>query len=276
MATMRLIGPGHIAFAVGMAGLGVLGLSTGDFAVPWQPIPEWLPWREDLAYVSGLILLAGSIGVLFKRSATRCAFALSLYLLIFWVFPQVARLAPHPMSFGRWLGFCETLAVLCGSSILSVSLLRQDDTRDMKSIDSDARVRVARILFGVSCVIFGLSHFVYADFTATMVPQWLPERLWFAYFTGAIHFAAGVGIACAILPRLAATLEALMMSSFVLLVHAPSIGSTPPLEWAPTSRLEWTALFWALALAASAWIVAGSLRQRPWGFVPTSQETLPL
>ena len=56
-----------------------------------------------------------------------------------------------------------------------------------------------------------------------------------------------------------------MMSSFVLLVHVPSLLQMPPPGWAPTLRVQLTALIWASALAGSAWIVARSLRDRPWG-----------
>lgn len=59
-----------------------------------------------------------------------------------------------------------------------------------------------------------------------------------AYLTGAGHFAASLGILFAILPRLAATLEAIE----------------------PRSRLQWTMLFVASALAGAAWITARSLR----------------
>ena len=124
---------------------------------------------------------------------------------------------------------------------------------------------IARRLFGVACIVFGLSHFVYADFTADMIPHWLPLRPGLAYATGAGHLAAGLAILFDIRPRLAATLEALMMSSFVLLVHVPSLLQMPPPGWAPTLRVQLTALFWASALAGSAWIVARSLRDRPWG-----------
>jgi len=49
-------------------------------------------------------------------------------------------------------------------------------------------------------------------------------------------------------------------------VHVPGIGAAPPLDWAETSRLQWTAFFMASTLAGSAWIVASALRtpsQRP-------------
>ena len=48
----------------------------------------------------------------------------------------------------------------------------------------------------------------------------------------------------------------------MVLVHIPSIGATPALDWAPTSRLQWTALFIASTLAGAAWLVASSLRDR--------------
>jgi uncharacterized membrane protein YphA (DoxX/SURF4 family) len=124
-------------------------------------------------------------------------------------------------------------------------------------------LNLARRLFGIACLVFGLSHLEYANFTAGMIPAWLPLRPWLAYATGAGHAAAGVAILFGIRPRLAATLEAAMMSSFVALVHFPSLWTSP--DWAPTARTQWTALFWAGALAGSAWIVAHSFRKRPAG-----------
>lgn len=265
---MRVIGVGHLVFAFAMIGLGVLTLVYGDFALQWQPVPEWVPWREGVAYASGAILLVGGVSLLLARTASASALVLTIYLLVTWVLPQIIQVAPSPGSIGAWLGFCETLAVTSGGWILCALLLREDHSAT-KPTDGDPGIRVARLLFGACCVVFGLSHFVYADFTASMIPQWLPGRLVFAYLTGAGHLAAGIGILFAIVPRLAAMLEALMMSSFVFLVHIPSIGSVPPLQWAPTNRVAWTALLWASALAASAWTVASSLHDHRWGLVWT-------
>jgi uncharacterized membrane protein len=243
--------PGSIVFAIATMGLGVLAVIYGDFALQWQPIPESLPWRHGVAYLSGVIMLTGGLGLLVRPIATRCAIVLTIDLLVCWVLPQAVKVAGGPiLSVGPWIGFCETLAVMSGAWILWVS---------------PGSLRVARCLFGLSCVVFGLSHFAYANFTAGMIPGWIPLRLWFAYATGAVHVLAGLGVLLDIRPRLAATVEALMMSSFVVLVHITSLFATPPPEWAPTVRIQLTALFWASALAGSAWIVADSLRHRPWG-----------
>ena len=123
---------------------------------------------------------------------------------------------------------------------------------------------------GLACVVYGLAHFAYADYTASMVPTWLPGRMEAAYITGLGHIAAGIGIMLGILPRLAATLEAIMMSLFGLLVWVPSLWAQPPPEWATPRQNQGSEIVITLVLAASAWIVATSLRNRPWGFASTS------
>jgi hypothetical protein len=99
-----------------------------------------------------------------------------------------------------------------------------------------------------------------------MVPAWLPFRLGFAYFTGWCYIAAGVGIVVGILPCLAATLVTLMMSLFGLLVWVPSLFAEPKPAWATPPKIQWSELEVNLLLVASAWIVADSLKNRPWGF----------
>jgi uncharacterized membrane protein len=236
-------------FALAMTGLGVLALIYGDFALQWQPVPTWLPLRVEVAYLSGLVLLVAGIGLFVRRIAERCALALTLVLLLCWDLPQLIKVATVGIGIGSVLGLCETLAVTTGGWLLWASTSRRVGNK------------IARSLFAVSCIVFGLSHFAYAAFTAEMIPHWLPLRLWLAYATGAGHLAAGVAILFGIRARLAAVLEALMMSSFVILVHIPSLIVAPSPDWAPTVRIQLTALLWASALAGSAWIVARSLRE---------------
>jgi uncharacterized membrane protein YphA (DoxX/SURF4 family) len=262
------LGPGRILFAIAMLGLGVVTLACRDFALTWQPVPAWVPGRELLIYVSALCLLAGGVGILVEKIAARAALFLWFYLCVFWVLPHIVRLLPQLASVAKWLGFCETVGVMSGSWLLWAMLLRQDavDPASARSRrDTESALRLARVVFGICCLVYGLSHFVYVDFTAAMIPRWLPLPRWIAYATGAGHVTAGVGIIFGIFPRLAATFEAAMMSSFVVLLHIPSLWATPPPSWAPTIRTELTPLFWACALAAAAWLVAQSFAGRPWG-----------
>lgn len=245
---MRVGNIAKLLFAAVLAAIGTIDLVYRDFALQWQPVPVWVPHRPVLAIASGVFFVACALGLV-SRSHKMLAMTFATLSLIFWVaILQGPHVLAAPLSIGAWLGFAETLAVLAASLIVLASV----------SHEPVSLIRFARVLFGLACVEFGLSHFAYAAVTATMVPAWLPDRLIFAYLTGAGHCAAGLAILSGRLSRLGATLEAAMMSGFVALVHIPGVVH------APHDRLQWTMLVFAFALAGSAWVIAGSLGERAW------------
>jgi uncharacterized membrane protein len=254
---MRTVALGHVLFAIGLAGIGVLSIGSRDFAYTWQPVPGWVGGRGILAVGSGLLLAGAGLGMLMKRTARLSTAAMTIYLAGWVLVLQSPRVASAPANVAAWLGFCENMTLFCGGWILFLSLDRTRNTLRSKFLVDP---RVPRCLFGASCMVLGLSHFVYADITAGMVPAWLPGHLFLAYLTGAGHFAAGLAILFGVVPRLAATLEAGMISIFVILLHAPAVFA------APASRLQWTMMFVATAIAGSAWALAGSLREFSWGW----------
>jgi uncharacterized membrane protein len=67
MAMTRNQQPALTFFAIGMIGLGVLAV-YGDFALVWQPVAPWIPGRTTLAFVSGIIMLFGGVGLFFRVS----------------------------------------------------------------------------------------------------------------------------------------------------------------------------------------------------------------
>jgi uncharacterized membrane protein len=267
---MRNVGLGQGLFAIGGAGLAILSFIYRDFAPMWHTFPASIPWRETWVYGSGIVVLAASAGLFFSRTALPSALTIGAYQAV-WAMTQIAPVVFKPLSVGSWDGFCEALTPVLGAWVLYVMLRSPSRTSEAPSIASGGTVRTAQVLFGLNCVVYGLAHFAYADFTASFVPTWLPDRLGFAYFTGLGHLAAGIGIIVGILPRLAATLEAIMMSLFGLLVWLPSLFAEPPPAWATPPQNQWSEIVVTLLLAASAWIVATSLRNRPWGFAPRSR-----
>jgi len=229
-------------------------LAYGDFAPAGQSLPAWIPWREIWVHGSAVLVLAASAGLFFSRTALVSILTIGAYLAV-WALLGIPQIISGPLSIGGWYGFCEALSSLVGAWILYTTLRR---------ISGERAARVARALFGLTCVFYGWSHFAYADYTATMVPSWLPGRLEIAYFTGLGHIAAGIGLVVVILPRLAAILEAIMVSLFSLLVWVPSFFMQPRPDWATPPQNQWSEFVVTLVLSAAAWIVATSLRERPW------------
>jgi uncharacterized membrane protein len=239
---MRIIGIGQVLFALAVAGLGLLSLGSGDFALNWQPVPSWVPAREALAYISGAILLFCGFASLVRPAATLAAWALTINFFAWLILLQLPRVAAGWSHAGSWLGFGETSVLAAGAWAILESL------RDAK--DATTGLRLARLLIGIALPLIGLSHFVYLKETVAMVPAYLPIPPAFAWFTGAAHIAAGFAILFSLLPRLAATLEAVMMGLFAVMVWAPRVAVHP------TGRFEWTAFLVSIALAAGAQAIA--------------------
>jgi uncharacterized membrane protein len=266
---MRSVRFAQCLFAITAAGLALLSLAYGDFAPGGPSLPAWIPWRDTWVHVSALIVLAAGAGLCFSRTASSSVLTIGAYLAA-WALICIPQVLSKPLSVDGWYGFVEALSSLVGAWILYATIRGQAPGSE-PTLAGERATRVAQVLFGLTCVFYGWSHFVYADYTASMVPTWLPCRLAFAYFTGLGHLAAGIAIIVGVLPRLAAALEATMMSLFGLLVWVPSFLARPRPNWATPPQNQWSELVVTLVLAASAWIVATSLRNRPWGIASRSR-----
>jgi uncharacterized membrane protein len=242
-----------IPFACGAILLGVVTLAVQDFALTWQPVPAGIPARAPLAIVSGLILIAGALACLWK-GAGRAGLILPLFFALWVVALHVPNVIANP-HLGSLLGVAEITSLAVGGFAATRWALKPP------------AATAVRLLYGLCPIVFGLSHFVYAQITASMVPTWLPGPLFWAYLTGAAHLAAGIAILTNVFARLAVTLLAIMCGLFVLLLHLPRVAA------APTNRLEWTMLGAALTIAGAAWLMRRSLAGSDASHGHASRET---
>src|SRR6185437_14494921 len=203
--------PALTLFAVGMIGLGILALVYGDFALVWQPVAAWVPGRTGLAYGSGLLMLVGGFGLLFRATAALSARILFPYLIL-WLLLKVPALVVAPNMEAVWLGFGELAVLLAGGWVLFARLAMVREGSALTFATGENGIRAARILFAVSLIPIGLSHLVYVKQTADLVPAWLPFRTGWAYLTGLGQMACGIGVLFSIYPRVAAAVEAGMLS----------------------------------------------------------------
>ncbi|MEO5867165.1 MAG: hypothetical protein ABIS14_01825, partial [Sphingomonas sp.] len=120
-----------------------------------------------------------------------------------------------------WLGVAEV-----GAVAVALALVALHAARSITAVSGSAFNRSAFIIFGICCIVFGVSHFAYLDFTTGMIPPWLVVPRALAVITGAAHIAAGFAIASGYMRKLAATLEAVMMASFVPLINLPPVLKT--------------------------------------------------
>jgi uncharacterized membrane protein YphA (DoxX/SURF4 family) len=228
-----------LPYALAAILLGGVGIFFGDFAMQWQGVPKSVP-AVPWAYVSGAILAVGGALILARREKAAALVLASFYGLWVVAFHLPATLMNAIGSIGAWNAPAEIGFVTAGGLALLAGHLGASRPRV---------ALIARLLAGASAAVFGFAHFNYIDFTASMVPAWLPFKTFWAWATGAGHLLTGIALLSGVRARLAAGCEAAMMGSFVLLLHLPRV------VMAPDQHVEWIMLAMSGALTGAALLV---------------------
>ena len=254
---MRIASVGHAVFAATMIALGILGLIKGDFTAIWEPVPKGVPARELLAYFCGFISLACGVGLLWRRTAVAAARVLLAYLLLWLLLLRVPGIFRSP-TVDSWWAACQIAVMVAAAWVLYVWFAADWDRQRLGFATGDKGLRIARALYGLALIPFGLAHFLYLKNTAELVPGWLPWHGFWAYFTGGAFIAAGVAVLVGVYARLAAALSALRDRH----VHAAGVGTHRGGRLQRRLPMERDRRLWALT--AGAWVVADSYRGMPW------------
>jgi uncharacterized membrane protein len=239
-----------------MIWLGVMGIRKGDFVQVWQPVPNWVPARAALAYVCALISLASGIGLLASRTASAASRVLFASLLLWLLVLRLPNLFfQTPLVLVAWT-FGSTAVIVAAAWVLCVWFAGDRDRQRFGFFTDERGLRIARALYGVSLIPFGLAHFMYPDATTVLIPAFLPWPVAWAYFTGATFIAAGLAVIAGVFAPLAAALSTLQMGLFGLIVWVPRVVT------GSLSDFQWGEFVVTCALTTGAWIVTESYRAK--------------
>ncbi|HET6179065.1 MAG TPA: DoxX family protein [Candidatus Sulfotelmatobacter sp.] len=261
---MRIASSGHLVFSIAMIGLGIVGLLYRDFVPVWNPVPASIPGRGVFVYLGSLISLASGIGLLVPRLAavaTRLLLTTLLLWLLLFRLPNLLLTSPFEAC---WSVF--PLAVMLAAAwVLYVWFAPDWDRQHLRFVSGNNGLRILHVLYGSSLIFFGSAHFIDLKDTISLVPNWLPGHVFWAYFTGGAFIAAGIAVLADRCARLAAFLSAFQIGLFLLLVWVPIVaaGSKVPFQWSETILNA--------ALLAAAWVVADSYQKTPWPVADSPQ-----
>ena len=235
-------------YGFGAVMLGLTGVLWGDFAVVWQPAPNGYAGPSPLGYAVAVIPLLAGVAMQLQRTALLGALALFVPYCLAIILFDVPRGFAHPSVFGAWYGVLENLALAAGAFIICTYYARLEPA-------TGARLaKMARLVFGLCLIYFGLAHHFYLANTVSMVPRWLPpSQTFWAYATGAGHVAAGIAIISGVYARLGAMLLTAMFIVFAILVHPSRVLTDPH------NHFAWGENAVNFALIGSAWVIAASI-----------------
>lgn len=226
---------GRIVFGASAVLFGIIAAMWHD-ADTWQGLIRIvrLPFGDELGDILMVAFMAGGLALVLPRTAHlgEKILAVVLGLTIIACIPSVFK---APTNMGAWYPIGEQAAMLCG-------------------VIAAYAPRVARIVLGLSTIVFTLGQYIYFKNTADLVPTWIPlgQNFWAVATTVAFGLAA-VALLIGVRARLAAWLMGLMIALFGLLVWVPIVVAHP------NNHNDWSEFAINFLITGAAWLVSDSL-----------------
>ncbi len=117
----------------------------------------------------------------------------------------------------------------------------------------DKLIVLGPVFVAAPLAVFAADHFTAPHDIMQMVPDYMPARLFWAYFVGCALLATATSLIAMKCVRLSSTLLGIMFLLFVLMMDLPAAIADP------RTRLTWNLVLRESAYAGGAWALAGSL-----------------
>jgi uncharacterized membrane protein len=263
-----LVPVGRAFYAIGLAGIGVQHFIFRNFipvVVPYWP--AWIPGRPLWVWVLGAGLIASGMAILFDVRARAAAaltgivlaravaVLLGLVLLTLVIFDDVpAVLRDSASHLGAWTNSFKALTLSGGAWVMAGSLEKGELSlpRWLRWVESV--MPVGKYFLPITVAVFGVDHFLYPAFVATLVPKWVPgSAMFWTYFAAVALIASGVAMLVRVLPRLASLMLGIMIFLWVWMLHLPRALT---MDASRDLGNEWTSVFEALAFSGIAFVLA--------------------
>lgn len=149
--------------------------------------------------------------------------------------------------------FSRTVFVMCAAGI-ALFLIGSWAVRSHigRAQGLDKVVALSNLCFAIPLAAFGALHLSAAQGLSTMVPEFMPWHLFWAYFVGVALIAASLSIATRIQVEWSGLLFGLMMFTFVAMMDIPGALADPH------NRIQWTLVLREMSFGCGGWLLAAT------------------
>lgn len=228
-------------------GSGLLTTAFAGFAivqlVSLEPVEALAPLHKGkiiqavVAILMALVMIFVS-ALSIVKGLRLFAFLVSGFLLCTMILAlHLPRILGNMYEPTYWTAALQTLAIASGS--LLVGFQNSEFAHEPPA----PIVHVARSLFGICLIVFGVQHFLYADFIVTMMPDWFPAKTFHQKLVTAGLVGASLLYVANRFINWASAVMSILFFSWVVIIHLPDVVRQPG------NAATWQELFIALALA---------------------------
>jgi uncharacterized membrane protein YphA (DoxX/SURF4 family) len=219
----------RIFFGLGMIGIGIQHLLYAAF----RPVilPTWPQWIQTpvLAYLIGAAIVAAGILILLGKNTKTVSLLLAGFLLFCLTFiqcPYILFIQPNsPAHLGLWTDPLKELALSGGAFVMAG--LSNESPKHRSLLILEKLIPLGKFFFATTLLLFGIDHFLYTEFVATLVPAWVPDHTFWTYLSGVGLIGTGAAIILKIKRRKIAVLASAMLFLWLVLLHIPRAIADP-------------------------------------------------
>jgi hypothetical protein len=159
----------------------------------------------------------------------------------------------HITILAAFLLISRTVSSMCTAGVVIILVAIWAAKTDIaRARGLDKVVALSNLCFAAPLAVFGALHLAAAQGLSTMVPSYMPWKLFWAYFFGFALLAASLSISTKILVRWSGLLFGIAMFCFVAMMDIPGSLATPK------DRFGWTLTLREMLFGGGGWILAGN------------------
>lgn len=216
---------GHLFFTIPMVVFAAQHFTSAKFLV--LLVPSWIPAHLFWVLLVGSALIAAALSIVVKRHAQLAATLLGIMFILFEVLLHIPKVVANPRDRFAWAVALRDLSFSGGAFAFAGAQMKARPTDGVPGL-----VTLGRFFVAIPAVFFGVEHFLHPEFAPgvplnKLTPTWIPMRLFWAYFAGAVLVAAGASLIVKGQARLAATCLGIMILLLVLFIYLPIVAADP-------------------------------------------------
>ncbi len=250
---------GRIFYGIAIAEMGLQAIFYHSFPyILSLPKNSWAPGVAVLAILFGMMFLLAGACIAFEKRIRPISLLFGAVLLLifcFYYIPYEFIVSSNYTHLGDWENAAKELTIAAGAFVVAGCFPKRNGSSLTRFLGK--LIPFGAILFAITIIDYGISHFLYAKEAADYIPSWIPYHMFWMYFCGVALLGSGVSIIFKIKTRVIATLLGTMILIWFVSLHIPRVIASPVADMGG----EITSAMLALAYCGIAFVIAGTTKK---------------